>query len=712
MPKKSVEFSERPIKLGPSKPNRALLDIYECMNRLTDGAEITKSYEGHFWVDGINGSSLSNAINLSLALKEANWEYLSLDLDMLGKLIDMADISDKINALSVANSRYSSKLSDSEGVRSQDSRGVLGIEKRVMERYTDDEVYRIYNAILRGYDEHQINDSEVKIEPSKMRGLFSEIVLGINGINKNRIVKSSKLQEAEGEDAGHNIEHHQSLTRLLSDVSPGLRAQMATQGSLITASGYQSWTYLDEGSPSVQEKKIFRLKMPAEGQRPLYDFFGRDDEGEVLLPATHYYVKGVGLGYHDSNPIIEVEVERRWGVSVEQNEHYSSLDALAVAYEKHLRHPYRHEPDQKPYGVHRSNHALAHHVRVTKYIDHVVDYFSHHAEEGLKAYCQSLEHREREKLRVLMAFSRTGRESENDFKSNPEVYKKELGASADNFKAYVLSKNFMTKKEAELWARVLKDMGNPAFDEFSRENLKEFANQLSAEDKVQIMHIHAIVNLAHKLDLPRCFNQEEYAHAVLPYLPMPEKEWTQQTIKNFVPYSEEAKADFETLKAIAQHCIEATGESMSLWPSGPHEQKEEQFMLCNSSVLACWDACTGVELANQVQEDVKPFLDKLDKVLLNPVIFKFYQKLQLLGVHDFPSDMDEMPGFLNKLFARYFMKPTLDNTQLKVLFNDEDILISILNASQISSEIIEKVLSLVDLNKICERNLVYQVERH
>lgn len=149
--------------------------------------------------------------------------------------------------------------------------------------------------------------------------------------------------------------------------------------------------------------------------------------------------------------------------------------------------------------IHRPNHGLAHSLRVATYIPLVVEYFQQFAKPKLSQLCQNLNSEELKKLQLCMLFSVSGRESDLAFKSNPEKYREYRQRCAEQFTLYARGK--MSKDDVNKYAELILNMGNP--DYLKSKNI--------TPKKQALFHI---MNLAHKLDLMRCYHLAQYNIAI------------------------------------------------------------------------------------------------------------------------------------------------------------------------------------------------------
>ncbi|KTC96107.1 phosphatase [Legionella erythra] len=150
--------------------------------------------------------------------------------------------------------------------------------------------------------------------------------------------------------------------------------------------------------------------------------------------------------------------------------------------------------------IQRPNHGLAHSLRVTTYIPLVVEYFQQFAQPELKKQCLTLHGDEIKKLSLCMLFSVSGRESDIAFKHDPQKYREYREQCAQQFAAYAHKK--MPSEEIKKYMELIRNMGNP--DYLKSKNM--------TPQKAALFHV---MNLAHILDLMRCYQLPQYQSAVM-----------------------------------------------------------------------------------------------------------------------------------------------------------------------------------------------------
>ncbi|MFC7780454.1 SidE phosphodiesterase domain-containing protein [Legionella taurinensis] len=150
--------------------------------------------------------------------------------------------------------------------------------------------------------------------------------------------------------------------------------------------------------------------------------------------------------------------------------------------------------------IHRPNHGLAHSLRVAASIPLVVEYFQQFAQPELRKQCLQLSGDELKKVALCMLFSVSGRESDVAFKSNPQKYREYREQCALQFAAYAHKK--MPSDEIKKYMELIRNMGNPTY----------LTSKHITPQKAALFHV---MNLAHKLDLMRCYPLAQYQLAVM-----------------------------------------------------------------------------------------------------------------------------------------------------------------------------------------------------
>ncbi|MDX2346266.1 MAG: SidE phosphodiesterase domain-containing protein [Legionella sp.] len=271
-----------------------------------------------------------------------------------------------------------------------------------------------------------------------------------------------------------------------------------------------SFSCRDDGVGDFKGMKT-QTRIPGKG---LYYPVISYSEDEVLIPAGETLVfdldeKGSLCGSIVRSPIYIKETQ------------YVSMFALSEAYKKHLSKQYQpgtrgSEPAAqsltKDDTIARPNHGLAHTYRVMSYITEVKNYFAHHAaDKAFKLFCLALSEERLERLRVAAAFLVTGRESEASASTQLEIYLSHKKASASYFNEFLAQfleehkPSILTAtEEVTRIVSLIEQLGSPDYEG-------------NHQDDLDVVYMHRILNVAHKLDLARCYTLEKYRHHVYGY---------------------------------------------------------------------------------------------------------------------------------------------------------------------------------------------------
>lgn len=231
-------------------------------------------------------------------------------------------------------------------------------------------------------------------------------------------------------------------------------------------------------------------------------------EGEILAP------QGIEVIY-TANPKGGFFAKVVASPSIQPQEDYLPWQALAHSFKHYLSKSY---PEEEPFilnnvEIYRRNHGLAHTYRVMTYIPIIISYFALHAEEeAFKTFCQEITDEEICWLKVAAAFSVTGRTSEVAAKEDWDSYDKMRETCSEHFKTF-LSQKLFSNLDPALQAdleNIVRHLGNPNFEKGQEGN--PAINQLPNENQRMYRNfLHRILNIAHKLDLARCYGVEKYS---------------------------------------------------------------------------------------------------------------------------------------------------------------------------------------------------------
>ena len=272
----------------------------------------------------------------------------------------------------------------------------------------------------------------------------------------------------------------------------------------VIAPSVLSFSVLHEGSPCFRDAGTTRTKVETDNStRTVVN----TKEGEILVPAgtSYLYTRGTDQVTYFAREINSPGILPHGG--------FWSSTALAESYRNHLRHPYKEVSSQEGL-VQRPNHGLAHTYRVVVYLDVVIDYFALHAKDKMfRVFCQHITPDEREWLRVAAAFSISGRESEISAGMDPKRYDEFRRASQSHMATFLESYPPPTENAAmrERMLDIVRWMGNPDYEK----TINVPSDKVDEDEYLHRNFIHRILSIAHKLDLPRCYNPAEFEQAMV-----------------------------------------------------------------------------------------------------------------------------------------------------------------------------------------------------
>ncbi|OGT25260.1 MAG: hypothetical protein A3I77_05430 [Gammaproteobacteria bacterium RIFCSPLOWO2_02_FULL_42_14] len=629
--------------------------------------------------------------NLSCALRNANLDYFFLIPEQHEKLLlelQSYFLKNTSKELLLAN-----KLK-----KNKDEHAIFKMEEIAIETYTTSE-YRKLNSLLRG---NEIDTYDQK--PGVLKKLIVTALLGMSGVNKN--IHTEK-------QAKNTV-----LNRLIDGNLPrGQASEMLMRAGLQRTTGFTSFSADTKGSQYFSHRPM-KIEIKDEGspgsQCSIVSISTAPVENETLLPTVHLQFNSEShsekLDEADRS-VFKAKIVR--GPITETTEHYFSELALCEAYEKHLKNPYKDNNSTKG-SIHRPNHALAHHCRVMAYMDDIIEYFKKHAkDEEFKKFCETLTHHDIEIIKILLAFSKTGRESEIAFPDNPTKYQEYQNASCDNMTQFM--KNFLSPTDSEIdyYYEILQYMGNPDF------STKATGTTDEKQKKIFINHL---ITLAHKLDLPRCYSSTQWESALNPY----------QSDETMIQLSEKQRSDFETLKELAICAILETGDE-SLVHSSRDVKDPAQFISCNKNVYYCLDR---IQLAHNITStetlERKRQLKMIDSYSRYQKIHQGKKFSELKNVDDLISyisfsnpDNDEFIKIVNEFFKipekknNINMKYKLLDSGLKI--SQKKILLAMIseneknlfaNQSKESAKIILDIILCLSLNDITSTDLFLMIEKY
>lgn len=254
-----------------------------------------------------------------------------------------------------------------------------------------------------------------------------------------------------------------------------------------------------EGSPYFHKEGTTRIII---NENPYFGIIN-DNEDEVLIPQGECMITSRG-----SEGLVSTLVR---SPSLEHKNHYWSMLALLEAQKYYLSKRYKdvsHQITIQRTVIERPNHDMSHTQRVMDNIEQVIDYFSLYSNDlKFKTFCQSITDIEIEWLRVASAFSVTGRESEISPKENLARYNEFRAASAKHFSDFVLqSASSFNQDMYERLSHIIQH-SNPNYENITN-------THPNTEEKQCRDFFNRIYTIAHKLDLPRCYNAEEFDHSM------------------------------------------------------------------------------------------------------------------------------------------------------------------------------------------------------
>lgn len=270
-----------------------------------------------------------------------------------------------------------------------------------------------------------------------------------------------------------------------------------------------------EGSPYFKDAET--VKTTLRGDFSQYPVFN-EEEGEIVLSQGEQleYVSKPDGGFEAT--LVRSPTYQRpltdW-----------SSNALAVAYREHLSNAYRDKEFKRDIGgktIQRPNHGLAHTYRVMQYIEPLINYFAEHSTDGeFKQYCQEISGDEVEWLKVSAAFSITGRESEMSAGEDLELYDTYRASSCAHLEDFLqrsTEPEFQDEAMKERISHVVRYMGNPGYEKSRDGETKALNSHEDPTERAHRNHLHRLLTFAHKLDLVRCYEPEQFQRAMQPCL--------------------------------------------------------------------------------------------------------------------------------------------------------------------------------------------------
>lgn len=455
---------------GPSRANQALQDIERVFAALlTDAGHVAKgvtlsrdSGSGHLMVD------LGwRQIDLSLAMQYANFEYFMVtDQRLMDRCKRFLQASPTTRSVQQPH-------------RLKSMRPLYDVELRALKTYTTDSGslnYNHINAMLRDK-----GATTIKTQTTWVRELLTALLV-ISGCNKNIML-----------GPGHSAKYVNRIEK--RSLLPKVMTYYHRYGEIVRRRGLISTTESKEaivyGDSHVMFVPGHQGSIAAVSRYPA--------EKEVLYPPSLTQVVGEKGGR---------QIERFvHGCEVEKYDWYNASAALTAAHAQ-LKRPYKHRSDML-YGIARHNHALAHHARTTCLAEISSDYlaaFLH--DDAIRDVLNNLSLKQQQAIEIILAFSKTGRESELAFWDDKKLYQQYQEASVTHMRRYMISVMGRPEAEVRVYEDVLRHMGNP-----------NFASKISGSSEQRCLKqaLHHVVDLAHKLDLARCYSSSQYDKALAAY---------------------------------------------------------------------------------------------------------------------------------------------------------------------------------------------------
>ncbi|MDF1797185.1 MAG: SidE phosphodiesterase domain-containing protein [Coxiellaceae bacterium] len=596
-----------PLQQGPSKKNLALRRveyILHCLLKVDyiperqDAAEFEarddatgEPFAFHLAKD-VNNKVMAycpngRCYNLSLALKHANLRYFYLDESEQSKAI-IARCEKKIGAINVR----SASLIMSR-VQSDMKHLMYAVEIFSIKKYTLVGGYEEVNSLLR--------DMPVYNTLTKVEDMFVQCMLAISGVNKNinftEMDSRSKLTRHEGE--------------LPLDVI----SRMKTANQIVSRTGLLSFSE-NEVFGRLVNKTI--IQDANQCQASIAQISTYSEEQEVLFPPAHLKINAYEGATNKKNHVFFASIVH--GVATEYVEEYFIELALNDAYAI-LCCPYVDLTDPR-FGIPRHNHALAHHVRACIMVDPVINYFKQHAAaEEFKRFCDHLMPDDIVMMKIMMIFSKTGRQSEaSPTPSEIKTYMKYQQASAENFSRFLREEMSASEETVTFYAEIMLHMGNPNYPALVT------GTEQQKRHKLYINHITA---LSHKMDLPRVYGRSQYDRAMSGYNGSPTHD---DKDCYFISPSEKQKRALARLENISMAMLAATGDNLCFSGHGVDDfsYNEEQFILCNTKIDSCWQHCQSAYMGVLQKDDenqllTKEFKQAIDANQIDQVIFFMFR---------------------------------------------------------------------------------------
>ncbi|MDF1760235.1 MAG: SidE phosphodiesterase domain-containing protein [Coxiellaceae bacterium] len=559
---------------GPSQKNRAHRDIeyilhcvlglaftavpsdhgrYDAVGEGDNNATLAIGKTNHLMATCSNGVTYS----VSLALKYANLYHFILDplkyRDVLLAL--QANVCERLEEAGEAKTDelLMSDMGSMIG-NSDDPLLVTQIEIDAINKYTS-EYFALMNNLLRG---HPLGESNI----TGLEVILCQALLVVSAANK--------LVDPSQRDS--------SVVRYEGAVPLSIELAMA-KGVPVRRGGMNSYSANVKGAEAFRHHQS-KIVLHGTLFASISQHSAVPTEVEHLLPPLHLQV--------DESQEVDGQMiytaHAVHGVLVDNADEYT-VDMALYQVATIVKNAYEDKPDPL-FGVNRHNHALAHHIRVVSYVDAVMLYFSHHAvDPKFKQYCNTRVPAEINIIKVLLAVSKVGRESEIGFFDNPELYQDYQEVSVAYLMVFLSEIYNFDDDQCDFYAQILCYMGDPHFAD------KATGTGQQQQEKIWINHI---ITFAHKLDLARCYDSHSYQRSLHLYgdvcdslddLPV-------------VELSDAQSQDLRRIKKQARLALQFTGDRVMFADLGMPklDYEEHEFRLCNEEVAHCKEKCKQAEL--------------------------------------------------------------------------------------------------------------------
>lgn len=563
---------------GPVQENKALKDIQLFLQQLVtadSGLKLHRNAQDKIIARFADGRE----INLSLALRCANLEYLRISAEQRAMMTELVR-------------RFDLKAGDSSVLHSDlEGEVVYAAEQQAITDYTKDD-YKWMNALLRGVAVPKEPEA-LKVDANLAKFVVRALLV-ISGTNKLISMDADFVLDDDSEDDSDDDEVKradaqqrfvyrctgalpESMVRRLN-ITPKAHS-VVTVDSRIRLNGMISTTQEEEGK-NIGDGDWYRFKFAAGHQRCIEDISDNASEREHLFAPHSVHVTKRQASKHNSGVQYFYDLEWLGGLAADQPYRY----AVELAYQriaKRLAEPYVDSPDPL-FGVVRHNHALAHHIRKAHYLQPVLNYFAKHAKDrAVKEFCKHVDLRTIALLKLVLLFSRTGRESENGFGDNPQRYREYVQASSEYLVAYLEGSGEFSVAEIAMASNCLKSMFIP----------QESSGVLSGW--------RMVVEMAHDLDLPRCYTERSYLQAMSRY-----GQYQPGKINEaLVLQSPKQQRDLDDLQQLAMTALVQTGDAVMFSAHGVAkvDYDSERFFEANTNVDYCVDCCQAalIEVASE-----------------------------------------------------------------------------------------------------------------